>query len=112
MPPMIAVGTRWNGHTSWGIETADCGGERARTARLGVHTPQSVNQASLPPDLGIAVLCSPMVTTSSGFDDAGLNSGWRLGLMPWAEGLSGCPTGVQPSGASWTPRLPPSPLLW
>lgn len=77
MPLVRAVGTRWNGHTSWDIETAVV--ERAGTARLGVYTPQSVNQVSLPPDLGIAILSSPMVTTSSGFDDAGLNSGWRLG---------------------------------
>lgn len=27
MPQVRAVGTGWNGHTNWDIETADCGGE-------------------------------------------------------------------------------------
>lgn len=115
MPQLRAVGTRWKGHTSWDIKTADCGEEGSDSKARCPHSTKRKPRFPAPPhfpDLGIAILFSLMVTTSSGFDNAGLNSGRRLGWMHWAEGLSSCPTGVQPSGASWTPRLPLSPLLW
>lgn len=82
------------GHTSWDIKTALTVVERAPDSKAGCPDSTERKPSFSAPDLGIAILYSPMVTTNSAFDDGRPRFWMALGsrCIGHREGLSGCPT--------------------